>query len=301
MPNAPDTWAVEPYHVRSINDGADKSRWHVTTDDGFAPDDTMSVFCVDEAGDSTVYFESSHLTPAIAGFYISTETSNTSEPSIYAHVRSYSEYLPQMYLYKHANRWMIGEEVNQDQCMSFVVDDASTVQGIVSNNWHFMNISDPESEAHTWTIDYSTIITKNSIGESGSIDVYEALREHRSLKVIPLEQQYINLRNKIPMPTMGLGTGGLYHGEETEVTLKTALTLGYRLFDLAREYSNERAFANVLAEAQAEGVVHRSEIFIESKVWPTELGFNATTDAIHHSLELLNSNYIDLYLLHWPA
>lgn len=286
--------------MRSINDGADKSRWQVTSDDGFIPDETMSVFCIDEAGDSTVYFESSHLTPAIAGFYISTETSDTTEPSVYSHVRSYSEYLPQMYLYKHSDRWMIGEEVNQDKCMSFVIDDASTVHGILSNDWHFMNISDPESEAQTWTIDYSTIITKNTIVESASVDVYEALREHRSLKVIPTDQQYTNLRNKIPMPTMGLGTGGLYQ-EETEKTIKTAITLGYRLFDLAREYNNERVFATVLAEAQAEGEVHRSEIFIESKVWPTELGFNATTDAIHHSLELLNSNYIDLYLLHWPA
>ena len=79
------------------------------------------------------------------------------------------------------------------------------------------------------------------------------------------------------------------------------MKLGYRLFDLAREYNNELTLAEVVkAGASDENIPMRDELFIETKVWPTDLGFEPTTMAIEMSLEHLNSNYVDLYLLHWP-
>lgn len=104
-----------------------------------------------------------------------------------------------------------------------------------------------------------------------------------------------------------------------------ALTLGYRLFDLAREYENEDIVPQALqrvaqlhnaqcelprgmrthpdacrAETAQAGPVARDELFLQSKVWPTELGFEPTSAAIMTSLRVLQTNYIDQYMLHWP-
>jgi Aldo/keto reductase family len=284
--------------VGYVNDGADTSRWHISTETEFVPDFTMGAFCLDDTGDGTVYFESSHLSPEIAGFYVTEPTSSTSTSMVYSHVKVY-ESNPALYLYKYEDKWMIGETVGGESCLSFVEDDAKTPSEIVSNDWRFVDLA--AGGENGWIFDSSRIISKSSFPELQIDNIHQALREHRSLKSIPDKQQYISLRNNIPMPTMGLGTGGLQPGEQTTETLTTALGLGYRLFDLAREYNNEKAFAEVVRAHEAEGSVYRNEIFIESKVWPTELGYQPTTDAIHTSLELLNSNYIDLYLLHWPV
>ena len=278
-----------------INDGANASRWHISTDSEFVPDFSMSAFCLDDTGDATIYFESSYLSPEIAGFYIAEPITDSSTSTVYSHVKVY-ENNTALYLYKYENKWMIGETIGGEACLSFVEDDAERAIDIVSKDWHFISTSEIGDSA--WTFDTSSIISKGTFPELES--VYQALREHRSIKSVPDKQQYISLRNGIPMPTMGLGTGGLQEGEQTTETIKTALGLGYRLFDLAREYNNERAFADVIKSHEVEGSVFRHEVFIESKVWPTELGYQPTTDAIHTSLVLLNTNYVDLYLLHWP-
>ena len=288
-----------------VNDGADGSRWHTSSDeDGFKVDKTMSAFCVDEAGDATVYFESSHLSPALAGFYVATISSDPSS-KVYSHVKL-QESMPNMYLFYHEKKWMIGDTPYTDSCLSFVEDEASVASDILSKEWRFINGTLDEStdmEGFSWSIDETSILSKGKFSAYGKSapTVYDALREHRSLKYVPDKQQYLSLRNNIPMPTMGLGTGGLHSGAETAETFFSALNLGYRLFDLAREYNNEKDFAEVLKKLEYEGVVRRSDVFIETKVWPTELGFGPTKDAVYASMDHLDSNYIDLYLLHWPV
>lgn len=94
---------------------------------------------------------------------------------------------------------------------------------------------------------------------------------------------------------IGLGTGGIYL-EDAHAVFTTALAQGYRLFDLAREYRNE----HLLAEALATSGVPRSEVFLQTKVWPTQLGFQPTLRAISTSLQQLRTGYIDHYMLHWP-
>ena len=104
-----------------------------------------------------------------------------------------------------------------------------------------------------------------------------------------------------------------------------AITLGYRLFDLAREYGNEHIIPKALqrveelhteqcllprdqrthpnacgSDTAGAQPVSRGDLFLQSKVWPTELGFEPTSAAITTSLRLLESNYIDHYMLHWP-
>ena len=289
--------------MREVNDGADGSAWHVAHLDGYEVDRTMNVVCVDEEGDETVYFESSHLSPALAGFYVATVTPN-SLSKVYSHIKlQYT--MPDMFLFYHEKRWMIGDTPGADSCLSFVEDEAAVASGIVSKEWRFMNgTNDATSqEDFSWLIDESSVLAKGRISSHGdpAPTVYDALRNHRSLKYVPDKQQYFSLRNDIPIPTIGLGTGGLQGGAETSETFHTALNLGYRLFDLAREYNNEGEFADVLKSLDHEGVVMRHEVFIETKVWPTELGFEPTKNAVFTSLDHLNSNYIDLYLLHWPV
>lgn len=74
-------------------------------------------------------------------------------------------------------------------------------------------------------------------------DVYQALHRSRSIQTIPRNQTYKSLRNDVPIPTMGLGTGGLMPGDETSFTIEAALRMGYRMLDLAREYANEKTVA----------------------------------------------------------
>ena len=118
---------------------------------------------------------------------------------------------------------------------------------------------------------------------------------------------------------MGLGTGGIYLEHSAEVFIEAYLS-GYRLLDLAREYRNEHlvheallddhafrssaAYRNHHQSAKQQIVIRkpprRSELFLETKVWPTDLGFLPTSQAIETSLREVRSNYIDMYLLHWP-
>lgn len=289
----------------SINDGdALVSRWQTSVNNEWIVDSTMAAFCMDDAGDSAVYFESSHLNPTIAGFYVAISEGTEHVPPTYSHIRHDEEFYPSTFMYKMENKWMIGANIGIDSCFSFVEDDALTADAITSTEWRFLNSTNIIPEEASWVIDYSFIISKNIFVDQPEIkisNVYEALREVRAIKAVPPKQKYITLRNSIPMPTMGLGTGGLYEGAETTDTLTSAMKLGYRLFDLAREYNNEKAFAEVIAAGDVDhDIPLRNELFIETKVWPTDLGFLPTTDAIMTSLDHLNSNYIDLYLLHWP-
>lgn len=301
-----DSWAVEPYLVDSINDGeAQTSRWKIAINDGWQIDSTMAAFCMDDVGDSTVYFDSSHLNPAIAGFYVATSEGSAYLPPTYSHIRQDKANYPSSYMYKMENKWMIGANIGVDSCFSFIEDDALTADAITSTDWRFPNATNVATDGVSWVIDTSSIISKRTFFDRPELrisNVYEAVREVRAIKSVPKNQKYISLRNNLPMPTMGLGTGGLYQGSETFKTLTSAMKLGYRLFDLAREYNNEKVFADVIASKNLdEELPYRDELFIETKVWPTDLGFIPTTDAIMTSLDHLDSNYVDLYLLHWPS
>ena len=101
--------------------------------------------------------------------------------------------------------------------------------------------------------------------------------------------------------SVGLGTGGLPK-KTTSSIIRDAMRLGYRLFDMAREYNNEEKVARIISGGQRDGGIPlRDEVFIVSKVWPTNLGFHPTTIEVFESLRALNTPFVDLYLLHWPS
>src|SRR6185503_3944499 len=98
------------------------------------------------------------------------------------------------------------------------------------------------------------------------------------------------------IPVIGLGVGEL-SDSETEQAVSTALETGYRLIDTAAAYGNEEAVGRALA---ASGVP-RDELFITTKLATPDLGFQSSQDALRASLERLGLDYVDLYLIHWPA
>jgi len=106
----------------------------------------------------------------------------------------------------------------------------------------------------------------------------------------------IRLANGVAMPRLGLGTYKSAEGGDVEGSVLAALELGYRSIDTASLYGNEAGIGKAIA---ASGV-GRDEIFLASKVWNDEQGYENTLAAFERSLDRLGTGYLDLYLVHWP-
>lgn len=98
------------------------------------------------------------------------------------------------------------------------------------------------------------------------------------------------------LPEIGLG---LYKvpASETEALVAHALEVGYRLIDGASFYENEAQAGKAIRESG----IAREEIFATTKFWLEDLGYQKTKDAFHKSLELMGLDYLDSYMIHWPA
>jgi diketogulonate reductase-like aldo/keto reductase len=105
----------------------------------------------------------------------------------------------------------------------------------------------------------------------------------------------ITLHNNTTIPIFGLGTYKL-KGNELKDMIKYSISLGIRHFDTAKFYDNEKE----LGEALNESNIDRSELFITTKLWHADHGYDNAQKAFEKSLSLLNCKYIDLYLIHWP-
>ena len=99
------------------------------------------------------------------------------------------------------------------------------------------------------------------------------------------------------MPQLGLGVWRTPEGDQTVTAVSAALEAGYRAIDTAALYENE----NSVGQAVRSSGIPRENIFITTKVWNTEQGYDKTIAAFHKSLELLSMDYVDLYLVHWPV
>jgi len=106
----------------------------------------------------------------------------------------------------------------------------------------------------------------------------------------------VKLYNGLEMPWLGLGVHRAKAGLEVENAVKQALIAGYRSIDTATYYNNESSVAKAIIESG----VPREEIFICSKVWNSDQGYESTIRAFELSLEKLQTAYLDLYLIHWP-
>jgi len=107
----------------------------------------------------------------------------------------------------------------------------------------------------------------------------------------------IELHNGIKMPYFGLGVFKLDDGQQLINVVNYALEQGYRLIDTAAIYKNEAGVGKAIRES----TIKREEIFVTSKLWNAEQGYDTTLKACEKSLETLGLDYIDLYLIHWPV
>ena len=107
----------------------------------------------------------------------------------------------------------------------------------------------------------------------------------------------VRLNNGVEMPLLGLGTFQMGPGQQTREAVLAALKLGYRLIDTAALYENE---ADV-GEAVRRSGIRRDEIFITTKLWNTDHGYERAIAACEKSLKLLGLPQVDLYLIHWPV
>lgn len=111
----------------------------------------------------------------------------------------------------------------------------------------------------------------------------------------------VTLNNGVEMPWLGLGVFLAKEGTEVIQTVKAALKYGYLSIDTAAAYNNEEGVGRAIAESIAEGTVAREDIFVTSKVWNSNQGYDSTLAAFNESLHKLNLDYLDLYLIHWPV
>jgi len=104
------------------------------------------------------------------------------------------------------------------------------------------------------------------------------------------------LNTGVTAPAIGFGTWQI-PSEQTKEMVLTALEAGYRLIDTAHIYGNEAE----VGQAVRESGLAREEIFVTTKVWNDDLGYDKALAACERSLEKMGLDYLDLYLIHWPA
>ncbi|MDE4085937.1 aldo/keto reductase [Planococcus maritimus] len=107
---------------------------------------------------------------------------------------------------------------------------------------------------------------------------------------------HVALNNKLEMPQLGFGVWQVDSDQAAEA-VSTALKTGYTSIDTAMIYKNEEGVGKALKET----TVPREDLFITTKVWNSDQGYDSTLRAFDESLERLGLDYVDLYLIHWPT
>ncbi len=112
--------------------------------------------------------------------------------------------------------------------------------------------------------------------------------------------EYTTLRNGVKMPMEGFGVFQVPDAAVCRQAVTEALAAGYRLIDTAAAYFNEEAVGNVISAAIKTGAVPREELFVTTKLWIQDAGYENAKKAFQVSLDKLGLDYIDLYLIHQP-
>lgn len=107
------------------------------------------------------------------------------------------------------------------------------------------------------------------------------------------------LNDGYTIPIIGFGTSGISDRDAEEVVFN-AIMKGYRLIDTAKFYDNEEGVGRGIQKAINAGI-SRNELFVVSKVWKTDMGFEKATEAFDETYDRLGLDYVDLYLIHWPS
>jgi diketogulonate reductase-like aldo/keto reductase len=105
------------------------------------------------------------------------------------------------------------------------------------------------------------------------------------------------LNNGVAMPWLGFGVWRVEEGNQVISSVKSAIAAGYRSIDTAAVYGNEAGVGQAIQESG----IDRKELFITTKVWNTDQGYESTLKAFEESRRKLGLEYVDLYLIHWPG
>lgn len=136
------------------------------------------------------------------------------------------------------------------------------------------------------------VVTKNVLGD--------ATTERRSLQRPSIDRS-ITLNDGNHIPQIALGVYKAPNGEETEAAVTAALDAGYRHIDSAARYANEEACGNAIRRWLEATGTPREEVFVTSKLWDADHGYEPTFNALVDSLNKFGLDYLDLYLIHSPA
>ncbi|WP_284703656.1 aldo/keto reductase [Clostridium swellfunianum] len=107
----------------------------------------------------------------------------------------------------------------------------------------------------------------------------------------------IKLSNEVNIPVIGFGVFKAELGEQTENAVKWAFESGYRHIDTAKIYGNEQSVGNAILNSG----LSRKDIFLTTKLWNDDIRAGNVREAFYESLEKLQTDYVDLYLIHWPV
>jgi 2,5-diketo-D-gluconate reductase A len=110
----------------------------------------------------------------------------------------------------------------------------------------------------------------------------------------------VTLNNGVEMPLLGFGVFQMNDAEECERCVVEAIGAGYRLIDTAASYGNEVAVGNAIKDSIKQGGVARADLFITTKLWIQDTGYEKTKQAFDRSIQRLQLDYLDLYLIHQP-
>lgn len=111
-----------------------------------------------------------------------------------------------------------------------------------------------------------------------------------------MNRDYKILSNGVKMPAIGFGTYKLGDDNQVSEAVKLSLNLGYRQIDTASFYNNEEGVGRGIKESG----IKREDIFLATKLWNDDHGYEKTIEAFNESLKKLGVDYLDLYLIHWP-
>ncbi|MBG9733537.1 aldo/keto reductase [Paenibacillus alvei] len=114
-------------------------------------------------------------------------------------------------------------------------------------------------------------------------------------------QDTTTLHNGVKMPWFGIGVFKVEEGPELVNAVKAAIANGYRSVDTAAIYGNEEGVGQGIREGIQKAGISREDLFVTSKVWNADLGYESTIAAYETSLKKLGLEYLDLYLIHWPV
>lgn len=109
--------------------------------------------------------------------------------------------------------------------------------------------------------------------------------------------EYVKLNNGVEMPMVGFGVFEI-PAEQTAQCVYDAIEVGYRLIDTAQAYYNEKEVGDGILRAAQELGVKREDIFLTTKIWVTEFGYDKTKASVEESLKKLKTDYLDLVLIH---